>query len=336
MAKVFKDCIFLLCKKLLFVLQKKLKFLFCKKTFNKMYASTFSTSSSYQYSTSSRTPKLRLSQDVLDVAKNRLLDKNPPQEGIVLATNVSLESYVDFCEEKKLPVKLRLINGKVVAYELPQREHSSATFNVGLLISEWAGGRHAISGTTEEDLIVAGNSYFTADLAIRPRNLPPPLPGRACNSRGSAYPTLVLEVGNTESISSLHGLAPFYLSPRTTIMIYLAIKLYSPRQDGTRAMVVMLYQRSSPTPNIPTRVISFGDAPIHTTAMNFFTNTVRIPGASVTGFGRFGAPPCNAPNLPMYQLQIPAAEIFHRSPTTLPSLTFDLDLWEVKDSVYRF
>jgi hypothetical protein len=275
-----------------------------------------------------------LSQDILNTARNRLLEPNPPQEGIILAENISFESYVNFCEtEPKLPVRIRLINGKVIAYEVLLGPHSSASFQVCFLICNW--DNEQLTGGCGEDLIVASNSYFTADATIRPIYLPPPLASQACNSIGWAYPNVVVEVGYIESIHSLHGLAPFYLSPHTTIMIYLAIKLYSHHQDGTRAMVVMLYQRSSPTPNLPTKVISFGNEPLHNSVVDFFINTVGIPGTLITGVGRHGAPPCNAPNLPTYQLPIPAAEIFHRTPTILPSVMFELDLWKVQRRVLR-
>ena len=96
-------------------------------------------------------------------------------------------------------------------------------------------------------------------------------------------------------------------------------------------MVAMLYQRTSQTPNIPTIVISFGMAPIHNRVVNFFVNA-GVPGANIIGVGR-GGPACNTSNIPTYQLHIPAVEIFHRTPSILPSINFDLDLWKVQDVV---
>ena len=83
------------------------------------------------------------------------------------------------------------------------------------------------------------NSYYTADLTIRPQGLPRPPPGQGSNSEGRPYPTLVVEVGNSESVPSLHDLSTGYFSPRTTIQIYLAIKMFPIRQDGTRAMLAL-------------------------------------------------------------------------------------------------
>ncbi|CAB4436456.1 unnamed protein product [Rhizophagus irregularis] len=284
-----------------------------------------------EFSTTPRNSELKLSQGLLESAKKRLLGQNPPEEGVVLVKNVSFESYVKFCEaENNLPIKTRLINGNVVAYESALSSHGTAAGEVFGLMRVWS---DQMTGTSKEDLIVAPNSYFTADFSIRPRNLPPPRAGLSCNSDGLPYPNMVIEVGYRESPRSLHGLAPFYLSPRTTIMIYLAIKIYPVRTHypGRKPMVAMLYQRSSQTHNIPTRMISFGNAPLDNRVVNYFLGI----GVNVTGVGIPGAPPCNTPNIPTYQLQIPAAEIFNRTPFILPTINFDLDLWEIQDRVLR-
>jgi len=186
-----------------------------------------------------------------------------------------------------------------------------------VLIHGWS---NQITCTAEDDINVAPNSYFTADYAFRPRHLPPPPVGQACNLLGWAFPNMVLEVGYFESIHSLHRWTPFYMFRYTTIMIYLAIKIYP-----SNTIVAMLYQRTSQTPNILTIVISFGTRPIHNRVVNFFLN-MDVSGANITGVGRLGALTCNTPNILTYQLHIPAVEIFHHIPFILPSINFDLDL----------
>jgi hypothetical protein len=297
-----------------------------------MYSLSTISTSSYQYSTTPRNSRLKLPQTILDSARERLLGQNPPEGGVILDRNISLESYVKYREtEEDHSVQIRLLDGEIIAYELPLKPHGSAVIQVSSSLYSWS---NLITGSSEDDLIIAPNSYFTADCTFGPRNLPPPLPNQACNSLGDAYPNMVLEVGNLESLRSLHGLAPFYLSQRTPIMIYLAIKLYPPRaqQPRVRPMVAMLYRRTSQTPFIPTRVISFGNAPLHNRVVNFFTN-LGVPNANFTGVGIQGAPPCNAANIPMYQLPISAAELFHRTPRILPAVNFHLDLWQVQDRV---
>src|SRR5439155_25323340 len=42
------------------------------------------------------------------------------------------------------------------------------------------------------------------DYSFQPRQLPIPPPALAANSSGNPYPTMVLEVGDTQSLNSLH------------------------------------------------------------------------------------------------------------------------------------
>ncbi|GBC42299.2 hypothetical protein GLOIN_2v1715383 [Rhizophagus irregularis DAOM 181602=DAOM 197198] len=198
-----------------------------------------------EFSTTPRNSELKLSQGLLESAKKRLLGQNPPEKGVVLVKNVSFESYVKFCEaENNLPIKTRLINGNVVAYESALSSHGTAAATL------------------------PPTSLFDQEISLH------------------------LE------------------------LIY-PVRTHYP---GRKPMVAMLYQRSGQTPNIPTRMISFGNAPLDNRVVNYFLGI----GVNVTGVGILGAPPCNTPNIPTYQLQIPAAEIFNRTPFILPTINFDL------------
>ena len=178
------------------------------------------------------------------------------------------------------------------------------------------------------------NSYFIADATIRPRNVRRPPLARACNSSGYAYPTMVVEVGLSQSIRNLHELAPIYFSRRTTIMIFLVIKIFPARrrQNNARAMVAMLYLRTSQTPNVPVTVVSFGNAQLNNLVVRFIQTTV---GANVTG-NITGAPPCNGPNIPNYLINIPANALFHGAPGGVPNALvggINIDLWQIQDLI---
>jgi len=55
-------------------------------------------------------------QALLDSSK----DRNPPERVIILAKNVSFESYLKFCgTEQNLLVKIRLFNQEIITYEVP-------------------------------------------------------------------------------------------------------------------------------------------------------------------------------------------------------------------------
>ena len=182
------------------------------------------------------------------------------------------------------------------------------------------------------------NSYYTADLTIRPLGLRRTPAGQEPNSKATAYPTMVVEVGTSETITSLHDLARNYFSPRTTIQIYLAIKLFPTRMDGTMAMLALRYLRTNQNNTVPDVILSFGTALLHYSTINFLTKIVGVPLTNITGVG-FSAIACNAPNIPDYQLHIPAVELFNGSSGGIPAGSingFYLDLWKLQNVVLMF
>jgi hypothetical protein len=78
----------------------------------------------------------------------------------------------------------------------------------------------------ERDIIVGKNSVFCPSVTIRPYQLPAPPRGQGADSSGWVYPTVVVEVGLSEGLASLHSLAGRYFSRRTTIQVYIAIKIF--------------------------------------------------------------------------------------------------------------
>jgi hypothetical protein len=138
----------------------------------------------------------------------------------------------------------------------------------------------------------------------------------------------------TETALQLHGLARLYFSARTSIRVYLAIKVWPKRRNGTVAMLALLYVRSSPTPTDPIAKISFGTARIYGNAMIQLQN---IGGVAPTGVG-FGGVPCNQAGLAPYQLQIPIAELYNDVPGGAPQGVPDLpiDLFRVQQVALRY
>ncbi|CAG8501786.1 20108_t:CDS:1 [Racocetra fulgida] len=272
------------------------------------FSSTVSTISTSNLSTTS----FRLSKELLNQTRDQLLifqqSDNEEMKPVIIAKNVSLETYIKYCKaERKLPVSIRLVDGNIQAYEVPLASHAVVSNEISFLIRNWS---NQLFGGDNEDLIVGPNSCYTADLTIRPQNLPRAPAGQGSDSEGLAYPTTVVEVGNGESTHSLHNLSTGYFSPRTTIQIYLAIKLFPIRNDGTRAMLALRYLRTNPNPTVPDTVISFGTAPLSHHTIDFLLNSVNVSSANVTGVG-FSTNACNAPGISNYQLHIPAAEIFN-------------------------
>ncbi|CAG8723066.1 23373_t:CDS:1 [Racocetra persica] len=299
---------------------------------------TRSSSTVSTISTSNLSTSFRLSKELLNRTRDQLLifqqSDNEDMKPVIIAENVSLETYIKYCKaERKPPVSIRLVDGNIQAYEVPLTSHAVVSNEISFLIRNWS---NQLIGANNEDLIVGPNSYYTADLTIRPRNLPRAPAGQRPNSEGVAYPTMVVEVGNSESTTSLHNLSTGYFSPRTTIQIYLAIKLFPIRNDGTRAMLALRYLRTNPNPTVPDIVISFGTAPLNYNTINFLLNSVGVSSANLTGVG-FSTNVCNAPGISNYQLHIPAAEIFNGVHGGIPAGTvngFYLDLWELQNIVH--
>jgi len=131
----------------------------------------------------------------------------------------------------------------------------------------------------------------------------------------------------------LHHLAAGYFSARTTIQMYLAIKLFPFRQNNTAALLAMLYLRNNPNPTIPVIVKSFGTAPLHGTTRRYLENTVNVPVNTFTGVG-FGAAACNGLNIQEYQIAIPTNLLFNGAPGGVPNnvpANFNIDLFMLQD-----
>src|SRR3954451_22062856 len=70
--------------------------------------------------------RFELTQDILESARDSLLEQ---ETQIVLAENISLERFLkvflDYIENKQdLPIKIRLVDGKVIVYEAALTSHA--------------------------------------------------------------------------------------------------------------------------------------------------------------------------------------------------------------------
>ncbi|CAG8846253.1 13739_t:CDS:1, partial [Racocetra persica] len=168
------------------------------------------------------------------------------RKGIIIDKEVSLKTYLEFCKgEPSISVKHHLIDGKIEAYEMPLDHHASVQGMLTGIMFNWNNQLRVIG---EIDIIVGANSVYRPDICVRPLNRRRPQLAQAINSTGNPYPTLVVEIGSTESLNHLHDKVANYFSQRTTIQIYIAIKLFPSRRDGTFALLALLYLRNNPNP----------------------------------------------------------------------------------------
>ena len=110
-----------------------------------------------------------------------------------------------------------------------------------------------------------------------------------------------------------------YFFADTTIRMYVYIKIYEERVNGTRAMLAASFLRSNVNPLDPVQLISFGTAPLAATTIGVVLAPLNI----FRGLGFRNAigipdPPCDQLNLAEYQLNLPVGEIFHDSTNGIP------------------
>ncbi|CAB4413314.1 unnamed protein product [Rhizophagus irregularis] len=295
--------------------------------------------------------KDRLLAKELDLAKDRLLAL-PQEESeeytgsreLVLRENVSLDAYLKYRErDPDLSVLIYLDNGTIKAYELPTFPHSRASATIKVSMGAW--NRADLAYGDDATLILGANSSKEPDSWVRPKYRIRPGPGApAANNLGAAYPTMIIEVGHSQSLLDLHRKVALYFSPRTTIQIVLLVKIFKPKGNYTITLIAAKYVRTSQTPLIPEQVISFGTATPHQSTINYITNTMGVPQNRFIGFGRRDPvtgnnyPACNMANIGIYIMNIPANELFDGNSTVRPftqaiNQGFNLDLYEIQEAI---
>jgi len=287
-----------------------------------------------------------LSKDLFS-ARERLLELRKKEDlatsEIIIAENVSLEDYSRFRKShQKSPVRLCLMDGRIIAYEVPLDPHILVVGKVMASMVIW--NDQDLEYGPEMTMKVGPASQVEPDMMARPVRRPFPPAGQGANALGAPYPTMIIEVGFTQTFPDLHRKVAVFFSAQTTIQIVLAIKIFELRANNTFAMIAALYLRTSPTPLVPVQVISFGTAEPIQQIVEYLENTVGVSPNIFTGVGRIDIttgidyPLCNAPGIQIYQMNIPAAELFNGDPLGIPAAAVggcDLDLWQLQLKVRR-
>ncbi|CAB4482606.1 hypothetical protein RhiirA5_502042 [Rhizophagus irregularis] len=272
---------------------------------------------------------------------------------ITLRENVSLDNYLRYInnnEDKSNLVRMYLRDGSIKAYEVPLAPHAYTSGAIKIIMGAW--NRQDFDYGDNQDLTLSATSSRKPDCVIfaRRRN-PPANPAQAADSTGGPYPTMVVEVGYSQSLPDLYKAVAEYFNQRTTIQIVLIIKIFGVRTDPntntrTIALVAALFLRTSPNPLVPTSVISFGTANLDSKIENFILLDMGTPIANYIGVGipdpnnhNLPFPPCNAAGIPIYTMNIPGTELYDGVPVgNLPpnfNLGCDIDLWELQSTIRR-
>lgn len=190
-------------------------------------------------------------------------------------------------------------------------------------------------GTANQTLVCGSAKRFTfgannvlePDIDVRPRGLS--VPPALADPTGKVYSNLIIEIGWSETLRSLHSLAPVYLGANTSVQLYMALKIYRRKPNQTFALLALLYSRANAPLTTPLLAISCGTAPVLRGRLPLAIRPI------LTGVG-FGGPACNQVGLPAYQLPLPVAAIYQgvALPAGLP-LHLHIDLFQVQREIFQ-
>jgi hypothetical protein len=139
---------------------------------------------------------------------------------------------------------------------------------------------------------------------------------------------LIVQVGFTESVRSLHGHALHFFGPNSGVQVYLFLKIWKKRADDTRAMAAVVYHR---TQDHPISFLSIGSAALHSTFLQFYTRL--FPGVLLPPIQQNGVTPA-ASNSEKFAILIPGNVIDPNMDLPLPDL--QLDLSDLCDRIISF
>jgi len=271
-------------------------------------------------------------------AISELLENRNPEDDnagpLQVGGNISRSQFIEeWPTDNDKQCHLIWENGSIFITELPTDKHERVSDEFRALLRAATPGLYGNGSATYGP----PNGWLAeADASFVPRGVPNPGRGQpnAANSRGNAWPTLVLEVGWSESLQSLRTSAARWLGAGTGVQIVITIKLYPERQDGTKPMVAIRWIRANP--NVPDWIISFGTADIAGNSRNTLNG---YGGAQVTGVGAGGVA-CNQAGLAAYQLHIPHALLYTGDPNppnpnhpNPPPGHYDIDLFNIQDAL---
>lgn len=124
---------------------------------------------------------------------------------------------------------------------------------------------------------------------------------------GEVYPLFVIEVCDSESYKSLNKTIEVHLRG-PVIQMVISIKVVRDDNDGIRELLCIVHYAVDQVENFPARarqVISFGPT-LHPATAQRIREVTHVSDANFTGMGRPGGVRCDAPNIAMYQVGIPA------------------------------
>ncbi|KYQ93218.1 hypothetical protein DLAC_05856 [Tieghemostelium lacteum] len=289
---------------------------------------------------STKINRLRLQHE-----NERRTEDNETNIGYIIETDVSYEEFIKHVDRLLGDTKDRVffVNGNVLIYEFVINIHEET--------SHWISRRITNNHQVDEACRISGSSRinFNAGTAAAPNNvsyepdesiIPNNRGGPQANVSGSPFPTLVVEVGYSQTFQSLHTKALQYLNPNTNIQMVICVKFWNriANNNNTFRALMLFYRRGFAGTN-PEQIISFGTSPLHHETRNTI-NGWNLNANQTSGFGitvnGIPTPVCNQAGMAPYTLQIPSADLFNGVaggvPVGVPA-TIPLDLFNLQTRV---
>ncbi|CAB4429016.1 unnamed protein product [Rhizophagus irregularis] len=284
--------------------------------------------------------------------------------GFVILRDVSLKEFHELrTGARKFKIYTRLVEGDLIAYEMPSPAH---TYVAGYLIRSIGTWSNYLEVGPELDMTVGRNTQYISDVVVEPIQ-----PGQQQDGAGSIpQPRMIIEIGVAEHFISLHSLASEYFSNSTQtsfMQVYLSIKIFSRHADNTVIMIASIYLRNNEIParnqrnrrldataranptmtrisnTTPNRVISFGTSPPDQRIMDSIYST-GVRNDRFVGFIQSADADadadviCSRAGMQEYQVNIPANLLFGGFPGGVPPGTANnltIDLWEIQQIILR-
>ncbi|XP_024525456.1 uncharacterized protein LOC112344615 [Selaginella moellendorffii] len=205
------------------------------------------------------------------------------------------------------------IGGKIIARELPHNPHGQAQLKVGAAFDAQAGGLLVVATavTYKPDF---GGDLYEPDVTVQVRGQSSILPPGVTALR--TYGAIVIEIATSQTPKNLHERAAIFLGPDyPRCELYIGLKRFNERANGTIAMLASVYERPGAGGGaagagggargggpMPIRLVSFGTCPLGPNAT--WRNS---PILTRVGHGGLAL---NGPGLASYILCFPAPQVF--------------------------
>jgi len=239
-------------------------------------------------------PTTKIADFDVSVANQHLLETSCDEdweghEGVVLCDAFPLAKF----EDLDLPSTTEIVpnsdgkTGAILIYELPSQRHDATAIQISQRVRDQVAPH--VTGEGGSFRVIPGGQKY-ADSALKPNNRHTAGP---VNHNGLEFPTLVVEVANSQSIKSARIKAMQWIGAATTVQECWVVKLFNtPPKPGVRA-------------EFSRYVRAIGGVDPKFDRLNFGTHGVR--GAPLV------APPprCHAAGVVEFQVPLPAAHLFH-------------------------